>query len=71
MTPRTRALLRHRTRQAIDELVELRESDPAAAAAVRTIRLAERTLADVWGPALGMPPDGGPAGAGDAAETAA
>ncbi len=48
---RVRALA-HRTAEAIDHLRSIRSDDPAAAEAMRTLRLARRNLEDLWMPTL-------------------
>jgi hypothetical protein len=49
---RARAGLHARTVDALDELRRLQCHDPAAAHAMRVVRLTARTLADFWLPAL-------------------
>lgn len=44
--------LSHRTSDAIEALRAIRSDDPAAADAIRTIRLTRRNLEDLWMPAL-------------------
>jgi hypothetical protein len=46
------AVLRARAHDALDELRDLRCPDPAAAHAMRVVRLTSRTLSDFWIPAL-------------------
>lgn len=46
------SVLTERTRQSIDALTGLRSDDPAAADALRAVRLLRRTLEDHWMPAL-------------------
>ena len=50
--PRRVRSLAHRTAEAIDRLREIRSDDPAAADAIRTVRLAQRNLEDLWMPTL-------------------
>ncbi len=50
--PRLIPELKGRTGEAIDALVRLKSNDPAAAGALRTIRLTRRNLEDHWMPAL-------------------
>ena len=44
--------LSHRTIDAIEELRSIRSDDPAAAEALRAIRLTRRNLEDLWIPAI-------------------
>jgi hypothetical protein len=50
--PVSLAELRARTADALDELRELRSHDPAAAGAMRALRLTRHTLEWFWIPAL-------------------
>ena len=52
MTPEAAASLAARAHDALDELESLHDGDPAAAAAMRAIRLTEYTLDRFWLPAL-------------------
>ena len=58
---------RRRVEAARDELRRLRSSDPAAAAAVRAVRLTVRTLEDFWLPAISLAEREAEARSGDAA----
>lgn len=50
--PSPLALLRDRTAEALTDLGELRSHDPAAARALRAIRLTRHTLEHFWLPAI-------------------
>lgn len=52
MTPDGAASLIARTHDALDELASIHDHDPAAAGAMRAIRLTEYTLDRFWLPAL-------------------
>lgn len=52
MTPDAAASLFARTRDALDELGTLHDTEPAAAAAMRAIRLTEYTVERFWLPPL-------------------
>ena len=53
--PALLAELRARTVDALDELGDLRSHDPAAARAMRDLRLTRHTLESFWIPALDDP----------------